>query len=322
MSSDLRVVFAGTPEIARLVLERVLSAGLKVSLVLTKPDRPKGRGQKLAQSQVKELAQAHDIEVLQPISFKQDSQTLDRIQQLQPDLMLVVAYGLILPQTLLDIPRLGCINLHVSLLPRHRGAAPIQRAILDGDIATGVTIMHMDSGLDTGDVLLQRALEIQPTDTSGSLHDKLALLGAELVIEYLNNHQHLAKVAQGEAGVTYAHKISKAEAEINWHENAEIIERKIRGYNPFPGCFTYLDQQLVKIWQSSVGSVFTQDRPGTIISTAKDQMSGSCGDGSVLIISQLQTAGKTRQSAKDYIHGRANLNGKQFSSLGQGSGNE
>lgn len=317
MTSDLKIIFAGTPEIAKTVLASVLAAGFKVDLVLTQPDRPKGRGQKLAMSPVKELALKHNIEVFQPLSFKQQPEALAKISALQPDIMIVVAYGLILPQSLLDIPKNGCVNIHVSLLPRHRGAAPIQRAILDGDSLTGVTIMQMDKGLDTGDILLQQPVEIANTDTSGSLHDKLAEVGADLIVEYLNVYQTLKPQAQSLDGVTYAHKIEKSEAAINWQEDAFIIERKIRGFNPAPGCFTYLEQagqnkSLVKVWSSSVVAATTTQVPGTVISADKNKLYIACANGSVLGLNELQDAGKNRQSVVQYTQGHPNLRDAKF----------
>ncbi len=319
MSSNLKIVFAGTPEIAKCVLSKILACEFKVDLVLTQPDRPKGRGQKLTFSPVKDLAIANSIEILQPISFKQEPAVIDRIKELRPDIIIVVAYGLILPQKLLLIPKLGCVNIHVSLLPRHRGAAPIQRAVLAGDNITGVSIMQMDQGLDTGDILLQREINISPNDTSGSLHDKLANLGADLIVEYLHNYSKINKVAQSTEGITYASKIEKKEAQINWHEEASVIERKIRGFNPFPGCFTYLDQHLVKIWQARLSQESTKNIPGTIY-TNKEQMLVSCGNNSTLIIDELQDAGKSRLSAKQYLSGHPALNRKQFKYIEDANG--
>lgn len=315
MSKNIKLVFAGTPEIACTIFAKILEAGYKPALVLTQPDRPKGRGQKLAMSPVKQLAFEHDIEVFQPLSFKKNPEAIAKVAEVMPDLMIVVAYGLILPQELLDIPKNGCVNIHVSLLPRYRGAAPIQRAILDGDTITGVSIMQMDIGLDTGDIILQQEVEIAATDTSGSLHDKLAVIGAELIIKYLADYKNLTKTSQSEVGITYAHKIEKSEAQIDWNEEAAVIERKIRGYNPFPGCYTYLDGALVKIWQSAIadGKKYGYKIPGTIIRAGKDEkIIVTCGNHSVLQILELQDAGKSRENVLQYLQRHSDLVGRQF----------
>ena len=315
MSKNLKLVFAGTPEIACTIFAKILEAGYKPALVLTQPDRPKGRGQKLAMSPVKQLAFEHDIEVFQPLSFKKNPEAIAKVAEVMPDLMIVVAYGLILPQELLDIPKNGCVNIHVSLLPRYRGAAPIQRAILDGDTITGVTIMQMDSGLDTGDIIIQHEVEIAATDTSGSLHDKLAIIGAELIIKYLAEYKNLSKTPQSTIGVTYAHKIEKVEGQIDWNEDAVTIERKIRGYNPFPGCYTYLDGALVKIWQAALADSkkYGHQNPGTILHTGKqDNIIVACGNNTSLQIIQLQDAGKSRENVLQYLQRHSDLVGRQF----------
>lgn len=312
MPQPLRIIFAGTPDLAKSVLEHILHSGFSVGMVLTKPDRPSGRGKKITQSPVKVLALEQHIPVLQPVSFKNDATIIDLIREFKPDIMVVVAYGLILPQELLDIPRLGCVNVHVSLLPRHRGAAPIARAILAGDCESGVTIMQMDCGLDTGAILLQEKVIIESSDTALELHDKLAILGSRLIVEYLTHYTQIKPVLQTNDGATYAHKIEKSEAKINWQNNAYLIERQIRGFNPAPGCFSILDGVLIKIWQSSVGDATTAVECGTIIAIVKDGIIVACGEGTTLVIKQLQEAGGKRQLAKDYILGRANLVGKVF----------
>lgn len=317
MSKPLKIIFAGTPEISRHILENLLTKGFQVDLVLTQPDRPKGRGNKITQSPVKELALANNIEVIQPQSFKaiDDSgiAAIEKIKSINPDIMIVVAYGIILPKSVLSIPLLGCVNIHVSLLPRLRGAAPIQRAVIEGDSTTGVTIMQMDIGLDTGDILLQREILIDKNDSSGDLHDKLAILGADMIVEYLNNYQSIKPVAQGDQGVTYAHKIEKAEAKINWNESASIIERKIRGYNPAPGAFSFLDNNLFKVWRAEISSsVNKKSLPGTIIEVTKDGIVVVCGENTAITITQLQVPGKTKQSARDYILGYPDIVGKVF----------
>ena len=318
MTAALKIVFAGTPEIAKTVLAKILDAGFKVDLVLTQPDRPKGRGLTLAMSPVKILAQAHAIEVFQPESFRNNPEALAKIYGVLPDIIIVVAYGLILPPELLAIPSLGCVNIHVSLLPRHRGAAPIQRAIIEGDAVTGVTLMQMDRGLDTGPVLLQQELPIEVNDTSGTLHDKLAHLGAEMIVKYLHNYALYTPEAQSSSDVSYAHKIEKTEAEINWTDTAGIISRKIRGFNPFPGCFTHLEGKLVKIWQAVVvttNSSYSKAESGSVVRVEKNGIGVSCGDETVLLITELQPAGKNRQSAGQFAQGHPELKGKRFQAL-------
>lgn len=313
MTDKLKIVFAGTPAIAQTVLAKILTVGFTVELVLTQPDRPAGRGLKLTPSPVKELALAHNIEVFQPVGFRKDPAAIDKIRQLQPDIMVVVAYGLILPQELLDIPRLGCINIHVSLLPKWRGAAPIQRALLNGDEESGVTIMQMDAGLDTGAALIVAPVKIDQRDTSGSLHDKLAQLGAEKIVEFLASPASFSPVVQAAEGVSYAEKIDKAEAEIIWSEPAAVIERKIRGYNPFPGAFTSFNGSLFKIWLSEMVVAQTTSKPaGTIIKAEKDQLWVACGDGRIVNLLEVQEAGAKRKNVLQFIQGKNELIGQSF----------
>jgi methionyl-tRNA formyltransferase len=227
--------------------------------------------------------------------------------------MVVVAYGIILPKQLLEIPRLGCVNIHVSLLPAYRGAAPIQRVILAGEKYTGVTIMQMDAGMDTGAILMQQQVTIDDTDTAKILHDKLANLGSHMIVNYLSNYTQYIPIPQNVDGVSYAPKIEKTETNINWDENAIIIERKIRGFNPAPGCFTYLDGELIKIWQAkTVIQPAAQSIPGTIITADNHGIMVACGDNSRLIITELQRSGGRRQSAAQYIIGHTNLVNKIF----------
>jgi methionyl-tRNA formyltransferase len=310
MQQALKIVFAGTPEISKITLEKILSSGFHVALVLTQMDRPAGRGKKLSMSPVKELALAHSIEVFQPLSFKQDPIAIEKIRALQPDILVVVAYGLILPQELIDIPKLGCVNIHVSLLPRWRGAAPIQRAIIAGDKKSGVTIMQMDAGLDTGAILIQQSVDIETHETSGSLHDKLANLGATMIIDYLTNYKNIKSIAQDNSLATYAHKIDKIEAQINFNEEAATIERKIRGFNPIPGCFTYLDNQRLLIWTAEIAQQTTTLPGGTIIQHKDGDILLACGNNSVLKVTKLQLAGRKAQIAKEFCQGYPNLDGK------------
>ena len=313
MSEKLRILFAGTPEIAKVVLAKMISAGFIPELVLSQPDRPAGRGMKLTASPVKVLALEHGIEVLQPVSFKKCPEVIDQIREFAPDIMVVVAYGLILPQQLLDIPRLGCINIHVSLLPRWRGAAPIQRAVLAGDTESGVTIMQMDAGLDTGDILLVERVAIAEDETSGSLYDKLALMGAEMLIKYLQNPDGYKAVAQSELGVSYATKIEKDEARIDWANDAQVIARNIRGYNPFPGAFSNLDGVLHKIWSAKpLAQVANEFKPGTILQAEKDKLLVACGNGTILEVIEIQEAGAKRKRADIFLQGKTGLKGKKF----------
>lgn len=311
MTQPLKIVFAGTPEIAKTTLETIIAAGFKVAMALTQPDRPAGRGQKLMPSPVKMVALKHAIPLLQPISLKREPEVIEAIRALAPDIIIVLAYGLMIPQALLDIPRLGCVNIHVSLLPRWRGAAPIQRAIMAGDKNTGVTIMQMDAGLDTGNILLQHEIAITDEDTSGSLQFKLTNLGADLIIKYLNNYTTIKSYPQAVLGSNYANKIDKSEARINWSEDALSISYKIRAFNPNPGCFTTLDNKIIKIWQANPIISWLNDGPqGAILKVNKNSLIVSCGINQAIEITELQEAGKARQDAGVYILGHPDISGK------------
>ena len=293
----MKVVFAGTPEFAQVALERLLAAGFEVPLALTQPDRPAGRGMKLQASPVKQTALAHGIPVAQPLSLRLDGKYPDdaaaareALLAAQPDVMVVAAYGLILPQWVLDLPRLGCLNIHASLLPRWRGAAPIHRAIEAGDAATGITIMQMDAGLDTGDMLLVEQLPIAADDTTATLHDKLATLGGRLIVEALELAAcgGFRPVRQPEAGVTYAHKIEKAEALVDWNLPAEQIGRRVRACNPFPAALTHArtpegKSEPVKIWRAQVSGipVPAAARPGEVLALDAQGIHVACGCDSV-----------------------------------------
>ena len=259
----MKLIFAGTPEFASVAMKALVDAGHEIVLVLTQPDRPAGRGMKLQASAVKQFALDHNIPVAQPRSLRLDGKfpeeaalgkaAIDKAIADGAEVMIVAAYGLILPQWALTSPKLGCLNIHASLLPRWRGAAPIHRAIEAGDATTGVTIMQMDVGLDTGDMLLRDELPILDTDTTGSLHDKLAEMGGDLIVKTLAELADLKAVKQPEAGITYAHKIEKLEAQIDWSQNAEVITRRIRAFNPFPGAVTSLNGEQIKVWGAEVG---------------------------------------------------------------------
>ncbi len=295
----MRVIFAGTPEFAAQALAAILAAGHHVPLVLTQPDRPAGRGMKLQPSAVKQLALAHNLPVFQPDRLK-DPTTHDPIRTAQADVMVVAAYGLILPQAVLDMPRFGCLNIHASLLPRWRGAAPIQRAIEAGDEETGVTIMQMDAGLDTGAMLLAEALKVGAGDTAGELHDRLATLGARLIVEALAQRDALVPVAQPTSGMTYAAKISKAEAQLDWNQPADTLARKIRAYNPFPGATLTLAGEPVKVWRAE--AVAGTGNPGQILAAEADGIIIATSHGA-LRLTELQKPGGRRLTSAEFLRG-------------------
>lgn len=306
----MRIVFAGTPEFAAQALAAILAAGHDVPLVLTQPDRPAGRGLILQASPVKQFAEKHGLPLQQPSSLKSE-EARRPIIELRPDIMVVAAYGLILPQAVLDIPRLGCLNIHASLLPRWRGAAPIQRALLAGDAETGVTIMRMDAGLDTGPMLLKESLAIAASDTAGSLHDKLASLGARLIVEALHRLERgeLDDEIQPADGVTYAAKLDKAEAVLDWRLPAVQLDRGVRAYNPFPGAAARIDGQAVKIW--SAEPVAAGGEAGRILTVGIDGIVVACGVGA-LRLTELQKAGGKRLPAADFLRGFPLKPGQRF----------
>ncbi|WP_153114862.1 methionyl-tRNA formyltransferase [Rhodocyclus tenuis] len=295
----MRIVFAGTPEFAAEALRALLAAGHEVALVLTQPDRPSGRGLALKPSPVKAVALAAGIEVFQPQTLK-DPGAQARLREIGADLMVVAAYGLILPPPVLDTPRLGCINIHASLLPRWRGAAPIQRALLAGDNETGISIMQMEAGLDTGPVLLGESLLIAADETTGSLHDRLAALGGRLIVEALAALPLAAK-AQPEQGVTYAAKIGKSEAAIDWSLPALEIERQVRAFNPAPGAVFTLDGAPVKVWRARAQDV-SGAAPGTVLAADREGILVACGGGALLLL-ELQKAGGKRLGAAQFLAG-------------------
>ncbi|MCU0958318.1 MAG: methionyl-tRNA formyltransferase [Hydrogenophaga sp.] len=309
----MNLVFAGTPEFARVALERLLAAGFRVPLVLTQPDRPAGRGMKLQASPVKQLALEHGIAVAQPRSLRLDGKYPDdaasarqALQAAQADVMVVAAYGLILPAWVLQAPRLGCLNIHASVLPRWRGAAPIHRAIEAGDAQTGVTIMQMDEGLDTGDMLLVEKLAIGPDETTASLHDRLAALGGRLIVEALELAAcgGLSATPQPAEGVTYAHKIDKAEGVIDWSLPATLTARRSRAFNPFPGLSASLAGESIKVWAARAQNAPTPagSVPGQVIGRDGEGIRVATGDG-VLVLTELQRAGGKRLAAADFLRG-------------------
>ncbi len=320
MREPLRVIFAGTPEFAAVALAQILAAGHTVPLVLTQPDRPAGRGMKLQASAVKQLAVQHNIPVAQPLSLRLDGKYPDdaaaaqaAIAEVKADVMVVAAYGLILPQWTLDAPRLGCLNIHASLLPRWRGAAPIHRAIEAGDAQTGVVIMQMDAGLDTGDMLLSDQLNIADDDTTASLHDRLADMGGALIVRALADAQmdKLQAVKQPEAGITYAHKIEKAEAAVNWADSAQMIGQRVRAFNPFPAASAQLGEDVIKLWRASVENTEHHKAAGTVISADEHGVRVACGQG-VLCVTELQRAGGKRLNAADFLRGFPIHAGQRF----------
>jgi len=307
----LKVAFAGTPEFAAVALDSLVASDHEVVGVLTQPDRPAGRGRKLTPSVVKIRALEAGIPVQQPLSLK-DPQAVQAFAEWRADVLVVAAYGLILPQAVLDLPALGCLNIHGSLLPRWRGAAPIHRAVLAGDAQTGVCIMQMDAGLDTGDVLLSESLHIGSNDTVAELHDRLAALGAQALIKALPARCNgtLTPVAQPEAGVTYAEKLSKAEAKLNFNETSELLHRKVRAFNPWPVAEAQLCEQRVRIWSSRLveSSELTEAdsnaKAGTVLTTTANAVRVRTGDGALDLLS-LQWPGKKAQPASEFSQGRS-----------------
>ena len=303
----MKLIFAGTPEFAAVALRAIINAGHEVVLVLTQPDRPSGRGMKLRYSAVKEVALAAGIEVFQPQTLREhDAQ--ERLRSFAADAMIVAAYGLILPQAVLDMPRWGCLNIHASLLPRWRGAAPIHRAILAGDGTTGVCIMQMEAGLDTGPVLLAESLPIVSDDTTGALHDKLAELGAQMIVKAL--HQlPLKPNPQPGTDACYAVKIEKSEAALDWRLPAAQLDRQIRAFNPFPGAFADLDGFAIKIWRADQMTIC--GTPGQIVSIDTDGIVVASGEGS-LRLTELQKPGGKRLPVAQFLAGNPIAEGSRF----------
>ena len=306
----MRVIFAGTPDFAASALAALIEAGHEILVVLTQPDRPKGRGMKLTPSPVKTLALQHELPVWQPENLK-DMAIQQQLRDLQADVMVVAAYGLLLPAAVLNIPQHGCLNIHASLLPRWRGAAPIQRAIEAGDAESGVCIMQMDVGLDTGDVLLSRSTPITEATTAAQLHDDLAVIGAQAIVEALAKLPELTAIPQPEAGVTYAQKLSKADAEIDWALGAKQIHAKIRALNPVPGAWSSLNEQVIKIWASKVLEQSSDAAIGSIVAADKQGIAVQTGAG-VILITELQASGSKRMAAAAFVAGHADLMGQQF----------
>ncbi|KAA0020513.1 methionyl-tRNA formyltransferase [Salinicola corii] len=305
---SLRIVFAGTPDFAAESLKALLASRHRVVGVYTQPDRPAGRGRKLTPSPVKRLAQEHDLPVEQPLSLK-DADAQQRLAEFDADVMIVVAYGLLLPQAVLDIPRLGCLNVHASLLPRWRGAAPIQRAIEAGDSESGITLMQMDAGLDTGDMLLIERTPIDDATTGGDLHDRLAELGGRTLVEGIDAlaANGLSATPQPDEGVTYASKLSKPEAKLDFRQSAAALSRRIRAFNPWPVAWTHLDSDTLRLWFATpeVDPVVERDTPpGTLLEPASDALRIACGEHGrdVLRVTQLQMPGGKPLAARDLLN--------------------
>ena len=299
----MKVIFAGTPDFAAAALKAIAAAGFEIPLVLTQPDRPKGRGMQLAPSPVKQAALELGLRVAQPEKLRNNAEALQMLKEVEADVMVVAAYGLILPQDVLDTPKHGCLNIHASLLPRWRGAAPIQRAIEAGDAETGVCIMQMDIGLDTGDVVSEHRYTIQPTDTANEVHDALMNLGAAAIVadlQQLKTEGRLKSVKQPEEGVTYAQKLSKEEARIDWNESAAVIERKIRAFNPVPAAWVEYQGKPMKIWRAEV--VAQQGRAGEVLSCSSDGLIIACGE-NALKITELQPSGGKRMNIAAFAAG-------------------
>jgi len=300
MTPPRRIAFAGTPQFARAALAALIEAGFEIALVLTQPDRPAGRGKMVAFSPVKELALAHGLPLHQPERLR-DAAALAPLAATSPDVLVVAAYGLILPQAVLDWPRNGCLNIHASLLPRWRGAAPIQRAIEAGDRETGITIMRMDAGLDTGPMLLRRSLPIDDTDTTGSLQLKLATLGATSIIEALRTLPSLEALPQPDEGVCYAAKLEKREAEANWLAPAALLARRLRAFDPWPGLQTTLAGLTLKLWRGQ--AVAGHGAPGEVIAVESDSIVVACGKGA-LRLTEVQRPGGRRLPVAEFLRGQ------------------
>ncbi len=302
MATPLQIIFAGTPAFAAVALHRLLEAEYKISAIYTQPDRPSGRGRRLTPSPVKVIATTHGLPVYQPLSLK-DKAAQAQLAALAPDLMIVAAYGLLLPATVLDIPRLGCINIHASLLPRWRGAAPIQRALLAGDEKTGVSIMQMETGLDTGPVLSTLSSPIQPDDTTATLHDRLAELGAKALLHCLPliATGHALATSQDEAQACYASKIRKEEAWLDWSLPAVFLERQVRAFNPWPVAQTQINGHSLRVWSAVALPQTDAARPGTVLTVSKTSIDIATGEG-ILRLLEVQPAGGRAMPVQAYLN--------------------
>jgi len=316
--TGMRIIFMGTPEFACPTLATLIERGEQVVAVVTQPDRPKGRGQQTLPPPVKLLAEQHGIPVFQPVKVRHPD-AIEKIRSLEPDLIVVVAFGQILPKALLDIPKHGCINVHASLLPYYRGAAPLNWCIINGETQTGVTTMMMDVGLDTGDMLLKKATPIDPDEDTRSLHDRLSRIGAELLAETLEQLADGALVPekQDDALTCYAPMLKKEDGQIDWHKDAASIKNLVRGMTPWPGAFSHIDGKLLKVYRVQTGS--GTGTPGAILAAGRDGIEVACGEGSI-VIHELQLEGKKRLFAAEFLAGcklePGALLGKKESSVG------
>lgn len=309
----MRLIFAGTPAFAAVALEALLHSSHEVALVLTQPDRPAGRGMKMVSSEVKRLALSHGISVLQPVTLR-DADVVNSIASLGADAMIVAAYGLILPPEVLSLFQYGCINIHGSVLPRWRGAAPIQQALLAGDRETGVSIMRMEKGLDTGPVFTIERIQIESRDTSTTLHDKLAALGAHSIVRALAGIESgsLQAEPQSADGITYAHKITREQARIDWKLPAVELDRAVRAFNPFPAAFSYFDEQVVKIWDAETATGSSAE-PGEIVAVSDAGIAVACGSGA-LRLKRLQRPGGKQLPVAEFLRGFPLRPGQRFES--------
>ncbi|MFT6030527.1 MAG: methionyl-tRNA formyltransferase [Oleiphilaceae bacterium] len=301
----MNIIFAGTPAFAAKSLEAIIKQGHQVIAVYTQPDRPSGRGKKLAKSDVKLVAEAHNIPAFQPEKLTNEADQAV-FSALKPDLMIVAAYGLLLPRVILNVPKYGCINIHASLLPRWRGAAPIQRAIQTGDAETGITIMQMDEGLDTGDMLIKLSTPISESETASNLHDRLADLGADAILEYLREHKNLGAEKQDNSLACYAKKLSKQEAHINWRESGNQIARNVRAFNPVPVAFFELEDMRIRVLGGSFIENNGSEAAGTVLNKDKKGILIKCGEGAYLI-EILQFPGSKSMPVQAFINGGKNL---------------
>ena len=308
----MKIIFAGSPSFAAAALSALHTAGHQIVLVLTQPDRPAGRGLKLRPNAVAEQATQLGLPLLKPVSLRNEDVNAT-LRALAPDAMVVAAYGLMLPQPVLDIPKYGCINIHGSLLPRWRGAAPIQRAVEAGDIETGIAIMQMDAGLDTGPVLLTNTCPILPDDTSGTLFDRLTAMSMVAIVDTMERLPLLQATAQPLEGISYAKKIDKAEAHIDWTLPADVIERRLRAFDPAPGCESLLGGEKLKIWRAAVkpSRPDTTTPPGTIIEASPDQLTVQCGVGALDLLT-IQKPGGKRMAIADFLRGSTLQTGWRF----------
>ncbi|MGL4800277.1 MAG: methionyl-tRNA formyltransferase [Cellulosilyticaceae bacterium] len=300
----MNIVFMGTPDFAVPTLQMLIDEGHQLLAVVTQPDRPKGRGNKETMSPIKELALKHDIPVLQPERVKGNEAFCEELKALKPDVMVVVAYGQILPESILEIPALGCINIHGSLLPHYRGAAPIQWSVINGEAVTGVTIMYMDKGMDTGDMLLKREMAIESTDTYETLHNKMKVVGANALKEALPLIEQggIGREKQDNEAATYAPPIQKTLGEIDWTKSAQVIDCLVRGVNPWPAAYTFYEGQLFKVWVCEVVKENEGCQPGTILSVDKEGIRVQTGDG-IILIREIQAPNKKRMAVSEYIKG-------------------